>query len=527
MTRHSAISTGRAPNIVICMCDQLRAFETGCYGHPVVRTPHMDRMSNRGPWLRTACSNSPLCVPARSVLLSGQYARTCTGTSSGFCGFPPSRQRVVCQEPVLPEVLREAGYRTAAVGKWHLHPAPDLLGFEQAVYPHNLHHHIGQTFYDLAGHHTEVGGFSLDFEMDQVRTFLDQQDPSAPFFLYYNLSPPHMPLLDAPERYTRMYHRDEVLLRENVWKDGKLVHDRDWFRSYLWDYRGNLGLYLNQPEVLMTDDYRTRKSLSPTYPVRALVKDVHDLLNDPDLGPAMRKRFPYLDDSILDDFDLRDLTALYYGMTSCVDDYLGQLMEALEERGQAEDTLVVFLSDHGDNLGSHHLWMKDHLYEESTRIPMLFQWGDRLPPGPVEDQVGSIVDLMPTLLGLAGLETPSSCQGANLSPVLKRETAVTGENCAFIETYRQRALGIRTPTRMFGSVMQGASEAQWGPSEKPEEQFAFDLSLDPFQKRNLAVEAATSPEWTALRERLFRWHRETPRRPMPEPTSEIKSLSIY
>lgn len=296
---------------------------------------------------------------------------------------------------------------------------------------------------------------------------------------------------------------------------------------YMWDFRGNLGLYLKQQEVLMTDDYRTRKSLSPTYPVRALVKDVHDLLHDPELGPAMRKRFPYLDDTLLRDFDLRDLTALYYGMTTCVDDYLGLLHEALAECGHAENTLVVFLSDHGDNLGSHHLWMKDRLYEESIRIPMLFQWGDRLPAERIDAQVGSIVDIMPTLLALAGLEAPASCQGNNLSRVLCGEAETSGDNCAFIEAYRHQAIGIRTRNHLFGAFMQGESEAVWVPSEAPDRQLAFDLEADPFQMRNLVVERQGDPVLTDLRDRLFRWHRETPRRPMPEPTSTVKSLSIY
>ena len=467
------------------MCDQLRAFELGCYGHPTVRTPNIDRMARNGAQFSVWCSNSPLCVPARNVLLSGQYGRTCAGTNSNYVGFPPSRRRVRCVDPTLPEVLREAGYHTALVGKWHVHPAPDLVGFDRAVYPHNLHRHYGQTFYDQEGKSTKVEGFSLDYEMEQVRGIVREQRDD-PFFLLYSLSPPHMPLLDAPRRYTEMYSRSDVVLRDNVWVDGRLAHDLRWFRLYLWDYLGYLPDNLTGHEAEMSEDYEQRNQERPLHGLRRVYRDIRALLDDPRVGEHLRESMPYLDENLLDGLDLKDLTAIYYGMVTCVDDRVGELFECLDAEGVADDTLVIFTSDHGDMLGSHHLWNKAYLYEESVRIPLIYHWpGGMAAPG-IEAQVGGLVDVMPTVLSLAGIPSPSTIQGTDLSPVLEGQMETAGRNLAFIEAYKQGAIGVRSATHMFGIPVEGDDEAGSRPAQAGH--LFYDLRTDPFQQTNLAAQ---------------------------------------
>ena len=511
---------------MICLCDQMRAFEVGAYGHPTVRTPNINALASGGVAFETACSNSPLCVPARSVLMSGQYGRTCTGTNSNYCGFPPCENRVVCEDRLLSEVFGAAGYRTGWIGKWHLHPAPALVGFDEAVYPHNLHQHRGQAFYDIAGRRRVVDGFSFDYEAERVRGFISR-DREKPFFLVYSLSPPHMPLLDAPPRYTRMYGRDDVRLRPNTAVDGKLVHDRDWFRIYQWDYRGNLALHLKDEEVEMPDDYRRRKAVAPTHGLKHVLAQVRDLMSDPAAGPILRERFPYLDDRALEGFDLTDLTALYYGMVTCVDDYVGKLMEALEAAGVAENTIVVFLSDHGDLLGSHHLWMKDHVYEEAMRIPLAFRWPSGIGPREASPAVASVVDVAPTLLSLAGLDAPDTMQGSDLAPILRGEAETVGEDLAFIEAYRHRFIGVRTPNHLYAMRMIGGDEAEWRPAESPEDHLFFDLRDDPYEQRDLAETSEQRDVAERLGRRLMQWHEDTPRRPIPPPTRKAGSVAIY
>lgn len=497
----------KKPNIIICMADQLRPFETGLCRHPAVQTPAMERLAGEGPWFATACSNSPLCVPARSVLLSGQYTRTCTGTASNFVGFPPSRERVRCIDPTLPEMLRRNGYRTGLVGKWHLHPAPDLVGFDEAIFPHNLHRHYGQSFYDCRGPRDVPEGFSLDYELAEVERFIGT-GRNSPFFLQYNLSPPHMPLCDAPARYTGRYRRDQVVPRGNVTLDGRMAYDERFMRIYMWDYLGYLADNLQGDEAFMSEDYGRRNAQRPQHGLKRVFRDLYRLLeNDAPLSARLAEAMPYLDFDRMRSADLVDLYRFYYGMVNCVDDYLAGLLRILDDTGLGEETILVFTSDHGDQLGSHHLWQKAYLYEESIRIPLLFRWPGRLPPSRVDAQLGSLVDIAPTLLSLARLPVPPSMQGQDLSPVLRRERETLARNAVFIEAHRHGALGLRTPTAMYGLPLSGGTEH--GATPDPAAEMYFDLQRDPLQ-----LNSRPGPEdgeaVARLRRELLDWHRDTP-----------------
>jgi len=449
------------PNVILCLCDQLRPFEVGCYGNAVIRTPHLDRLARSGMRFELAVTNDPVCMPARSSLLTGQYARTCMGalgnaaepSPGGQVTMPeyPVRERRMLPDPTLPEQLRRQGYETALIGKWHIHPAPDLVGFDESVYPRVHHRHTGQSFSETDGTEHPVEGFSVEYEAQRVAEFLARRR-DHPFFLFYSISPPHMPLRDAPERVLTMYSPDEVPLRPNTRVNGALAHDERWFRIYLYDFL-----------------YYDRQLPHTTAPLPA-------------------------------GFDLRHLTALYYGATTWVDDMLGRLLAGLEANGLADNTIVVFASDHGDNSGSHHRFNKDLLIEESIRIPLLFA-GPGIRPGAVNSRhVAQIVDLMPSLLDLCGGETPHTVQGRSLAPILRGEAERLPDDAGFIET-SGGLIGLRTPTHLYGIRL---ATDLWTPAEDP---YCFhDLRDDPYELHNLAGAGrqADLAEW--LRGRLLAWH---------------------
>lgn len=457
----------RSPNIIICMCDQLRAMEVGCYGHPMVRTPNIDNMARQGVRFETAVSNNPVCMPARSIVLSGQHARTCMGSLGNVVVKTPDGEampshpwpgRPHLPDPTLPELLRAGGYHTAAIGKWHIHSTPADIGFDYSLIPRVQHRHTGQHYTENGEPDFLVEGFSPQWESQRVGQFLAGRanHSDQPFFLYYNISPPHMPLFDAPDQYLSMYDPRDVPLRPNVWRDGQLFHNERWFRVYLWDF-----VYYVLKEA------RTR-----------------------DLPPG---------------FDLRRLIALYHGMTTWVDDLLGSMMRSLGDAGLDRDTIVLFASDHGDMLGSHHLMNKGQLLEESIRVPMIWRWPASLDAAVAQRQVASLLDIAPTLLDLAGVQASTShMQGHSLAPVLRGEADELPDNWAIIETAGD-GLGIRTPTHLLG--MKKPPDGR----DPPQPHRFHDLQADPWQQQNLAARSEQSELRQRLAETLEEWDRRTVR----------------
>ncbi len=449
------------PNVIVVMSDQMRAFAAGCYGNEFCRTPNIDRLAAEGVRFACAVSNNPVCTPARGTFLSGQYSRTWQGDLNNpvaefgyICAPDPIWQRVHCKDPTLAEQLKREGYDTALVGKWHVHPAPDLLGFDYKVYPRVNHRHTDQIFVDQLPPGEVVHDWSVHYEADKVAAYLADRGDD-PFFLFYSISPPHMPVGDMPEKYLTMYDPADVPLRPNVFVDGEMYYNKDVFLIYLWDY---LYYWYHLPE----------KSILP------------------------------------EGFDLRHLTALYYGATTWVDDMVGRLMAELDKNGQADNTIVVFAGDHGDNLGSHHTWNKGRVQEESIRVPLIFWAPKRWAPQVNDGQVAQTIDLMGTLLDACGAETPTSVQGDSLLPILTGQRTELDETDAMLETC-DGFLGIRTPTHTYGMTID-----QHKRSITDENYCFYDMREDPYQFSNLIGTGQQAELAASLKQRCLDWHAETP-----------------
>ena len=176
-------------------------------------------------------------------------------------------------------------------------------------------------------------------------------------------------------------------------------------------------------------------------------------------------------------------------------------MANLEAHRLAEDTIVVFASDHGDNLGSHHAFNKGLLIEESIRVPLIF-WGG-LEPQANTAQVAQRIDIMPTLLEQCGAEVPDTVQGRALGPILRGERETLDKNGAFIET-SQGAIGLRTPDHLYG--MQLEKDLR---TISDDGKCLYDLNADPYELHNLMGSADSGLE-SELRQRLQTWNAQTP-----------------
>lgn len=474
------------PNFVVCICDQLQTWATGCYGNDFVRTPAIDRLAAEGTRFEYGVTPYPVCMPARSALISGRYNRSCTGgvsnvaypTRPGDFAMPeyPERGRPHVSAPTVAELLRDAGYDTGVIGKWHIHSRPHDVGFDYSLIPRVHHAHTAQLFSENGGPEFVAPGYSLDFEVDQVDRYLSQHaGDSHPFFLYYSISPPHCPVADIPEEYRTMYAPADVPLRANVPEDLAIPDPDHWYRVYRWDYR-----YYSL-ELPYTDTLPT----------------------------------PY---------GLRELSAEYYGAVSWTDSAVGRMLESLDRNGLADDTIVLFVADHGDNLGSHGLIQKGTPNTESVRIPFIVRdarnvrdprdAGDvrrSTAPRHITDVSAGLVDIAPTLLSLTGLEIPDHFQGKSLSPWI-RPTAGTADTPdakppAETATYFETGRGVGVYDRNL--VYYADRDPQTGAlADRPA--WAVDVVTDPYERT--AREGATLSEADArrLRAMIEDWNERTP-----------------
>lgn len=356
------ITHAQKPNILLILPDQMRASAMGCDGNTDVITPNIDRLASRGMRFKRTYANVPVCCPARAILLTGTYPHV--------NGMVANDLRLRESEVTLAEILRDAGYRTGFVGKWHLDggprnpgyvpPGPRRQGFEfWAAYECHHQHFIPSYFRD-SPEMILVQKFEPEASCDFAVEFLKTQPKDKAFFLTVQMGPPHDPY-GAPEEYMQRYEAAKLTMRPN-WRPGSEVRP-----------------------------------------------------GGPLIPPSLRR--PGMPAGTYVKTGGKEEVAAYYAAITAIDDQVGRLLKVLQETGADENTIILFTSDHGDMLGSHGLRRKRKPYDESARVPGLLSWPVRIPANKTVETLFSHVDMAPTLLALAGLPVPAKMQGTDLSQV--------------------------------------------------------------------------------------------------------------
>jgi arylsulfatase A-like enzyme len=456
------------PNVLLILTDQQRGDCLGIEGHPVLETPHMDFIGSSGARFRRAYSESPICVPARRTIMSGQAPATHGVLTNHNAPFEPAH--------TLAGELRSSGYQTEMVGKLHLSPARKRFGFDHMTladsprgndndYVDWLAQHGGvapRERWGMAHGATPNGFIGRPFHLDETLThafwcaseaiaFLAKRDRSAPFFLnvsFFDPHPPQVPPAFCFERYDSMTLPGPVV--------------GDWAPDVPGPRRGN------DPEAVKTTGL------------------VH-----------------------LDDREMHRWRAAYFGSINFVDYQVGRLLQYMRETGLLDHTFVLFTSDHGEMLGDHHMIGKTRAFEGSARVPFLCRppqsWG--LPPDQVIDAPVGLQDVMPTLLDAAGAPVPESCTGRSVLPLMRGEVEASRPGA-----WRD-ALHGEHPRRYpqhggMHYLVDGHIKYVWY-SETGEE-LLFDLEQDPYELRNLAGHSAGASHVDESRHRLARELRGRP-----------------
>jgi arylsulfatase A-like enzyme len=424
----SVVAAGAArPNIILLLPDQMRASAMGISGNPDVQSPNIDRLAREGVLFKRTYANVPVCCPARAILLTGTYPHV--------NGMIANDLRLRESETTIAEILRDAGYRTGFVGKWHLDggprepgfvpPGPRRQGFDfWAAYECHHQHFLPYYFRDTP-EMILVRKFEPEASCDFALEFIKAQPRERPFFLMMQMGPPHDPY-GAPEAYMKRYNPEQLTLRKN-WKPGSEARPG-----------GNA----------IPAKYRR-----------------------PDMPDANYVRTGG-----------REEIAAYYAAITAIDDQVGRLLQTLRETRQDENTIILFTSDHGDMLGSHGMRRKRKPHEESAGVPGILRWPARIPKGRVVDALFSHIDMPATLLALAGFEVPKTMQGADLSGVALGRTT-TGPAAVLLQIFVPfRPDQITTPWR--GIVTHQYTYARYENAPW----VLFDNERDPWQMSNLAAD---------------------------------------
>lgn len=438
----------QAPNILVLVADQLTPGALPIYGNQVARTPNIDRLAAAGVVFDSAYCASPLCAPSRYGLLSGRLPST-------FNAFDNASE-FSSEVPTVAHHLREQGYRTILSGKMHFAGPNQLHGFEERlttdIYPADFgwtpdwdrpeerqHWYHNPSSVELAGPCVRTN--QLDFDDEVVfkarrRLFdLARERQQRPFFMTVSMTHPHDPYVISREYWER--YRDE---------------DIDL----------------------------------PRVPLAAVNEDPHS---------RRLRRACGLDVAPPDEAQVRHARRAYYGAISYVDEQIGKLVEALESTGQADNTVILLTSDHGDMLGERGLWYKMNFFEPSIRVPLVVSAPGRFRPGRVAGSV-SLIDLLPTLTDIAGGagEPVPAQDGRSLLPHLRGEG---GHDEAFAEYLAE---GVLAPMVM---IRRGPFKFIHSPADPD---LLFDLAADPDELRNLAADPAHRERVAAFRaEAARRW----------------------
>lgn len=397
----------RKPNILFIMADDHAFQAISAYGHEfgkLAPTPNIDRIAEKGAlFTNTYCTNS-ICGPSRAVILTGKH--------SHVNGFRQNGDQFDGNQPTLPKFLKELGYSTAMIGKWHLHGYPQ--GFDYWNMIDDQGHYYNPDFVKM-GDTVRIEGYATDIITDDALNWLDNRDKEKPFFMMLHHKAPHRNWM-PPLRYLNTFDNVEFPLPESYFD----THEKQPGAS-------------EQLQTIYTDMYEGHDlKLSKEYGSTEL--HVNPWSNDFDrMTPEQRQEWDdaympknnafwkaNLKGEKLAKWKYQRYMQEYLATVKAVDDGVGKILDYLESNGMIDNTIVVYTSDQGFFLGEKGFFDKRYMYEESFRMPFLIQYPKQIKAGTKISALIQNLDFAEAFLDYAGgLAYTKDMQGKSFRPILE------------------------------------------------------------------------------------------------------------
>jgi len=439
-SQNATVWAAEKPNVLFLICDDLNC-DLGCYGHPLVKTPNIDKLAARGVQFDNCHCQYPLCGPSRASFMTGMYPdQTLIHRNAIYIREHTPNVETVSQR------FRAAGYFATRIGKMYHFNVPRHIGTSGHDDPYSWNYTInprgrdkeeehlifslrknqfGGTLSWLAADGTDeeqTDGLTATAATEQLSKYAANQ---TPFFLAVGLFRPHTPYV-APKKYFSMYPLDKI-----------------------------------QVPTVPTGYLKTLPR-----PAAQSISRKKDQLN---LAPETARK----------------AIQAYYASISFADAQLGRILDALEKTGLADNTIVLFTSDHGYHMGEHGHYQKTTLFENATRVPLIMAGPGISARGRASRTMAEMVDFYPTLTALAGLTPPKSTSGLSLVPALKDTSQQVRESAL---TQYATGYSIRTPRFRY---------SEWGP-EAAQGSELYDHATDPQELKNLSGQAEHARTQNAL-----------------------------
>ncbi|MCP4257991.1 MAG: sulfatase [Planctomycetes bacterium] len=439
----------KVPNILYIMSDDHAAHAISAYKSRLAKiapTPNIDRLANEGILFENCFCTNSICVPSRATVLTGQHSQTNGALDLGG--------RLEPQRQYLPKLMKQAGYETAMIGKWHLkqEPAFDyycVLPGQGSYFNPILRESGGQWPKNEKRFSSYDSSHSSDVITDTSLKWLKGRDRQKPFFLMHHYKAPHDNFENA-ERYDWLFNDVGIPEPVNLWR------------------QPNHGSKATEGMGTSIGKRNERRNMG------------HHMFVEKSLSDDQYKRTAY-----------QRYLKKYLRCVRGVDDNLGRLFKYLDDSGQMDNTVIIYTSDQGMMLGEHDYIDKRWMYEESLRMPFLVRYPEKIKPGIRTDEIINNTDFAPTILELAGVKAPVYMQGRSFAALLEGKTPADWPKSTYYRYWMHMAhhdnpahFGVRTKEYKL-IFFYGQNYKKGGPKPTRPGWELYDMKNDPYEMNNL------------------------------------------
>ena len=471
------------PNIIFIMTDDHTTQAMSCYGGNLIETPNMDRIADEGMRFDNCYATNALSGPSRACILTGKFSHK--------NGFTDNASTFDGSQLTFPKVMRENGYATGVVGKWHLISKPQGFDHWSILLGQNEQGNYFKPVFYENGTVVKEDGYVTDVITDKAIEFIDDVHDEKPFMLMLHHKAPHRNWMPAP--------RHLGIFNDTVFPEPETLFD---------DYEG-------RGEAARSQDMNIENTLDDEWDLKLLTREeilagnnrLHDVYIrmpeevqhkwDSVYAPRIAEyRSGKLQGDELVRWKYQQYMRDYLATAMSVDESIGRVMEYLEEIGELDNTVIVYTSDQGFFLGEHGWFDKRFMYEECLRMPFVIRYPKMIKAGSTSKAICMNVDFGPTFLDLAGIEVPSEMQGRSFRKVLEKKGRIPAgwREAAYYHYYEypaehsvKRHYGIRTSDCKLIHFYNDID--QWE---------MYDMKADPQEMRNVYDDPAYADKRTQM-----------------------------